>query len=100
MRRGVDVRIVYDVLKEANNQWFVDGRKLLEDSGVKLIAAHNVHNKTLCVDHDFIVEGSFNWLSANRQTFSQQERAFLLRGVEVSQMIDEVWAEYNESTFA
>ncbi|WP_057465060.1 AAA domain-containing protein [Pseudovibrio sp. POLY-S9] len=100
VKRGVDVRIVYDVLKEANNQWFVDGRKLLEDSGVKLIAAHNVHNKTLCVDHDFIVEGSFNWLSANRQTFSQQERAFLLRGAEVSQMIDEVWAEYNESTFA
>lgn len=93
--RGVDVRIVFDELKEGKNEWFQAGRVLLEESDVELHAAQNIHNKTLCVDDQYMIEGSFNWLSANRRTLSQKENAFIYRGPSVAEYIKAAWSEYN-----
>lgn len=93
-QRGVDVRIVFDELKEGQNKWFQAGRAMLDENDVELHAAQNIHNKTLCVDDRYMVEGSFNWLSANRRSLSQKENAFIYRGPSVAEYIKDAWSEY------
>lgn len=44
-----------------------DGINMLKEAGARVKVAEKFHNKTLCVDHFLICEGSFNWLSAQRK---------------------------------
>jgi len=72
------------------------GRKVLADTGVKLIIVNGIHNKTLCRDSDLLVEGSFNWLSAIRNPenrFHRHEVSLCYQGKEVKSLIDEVLEE-------
>lgn len=81
--RGVGVKVFSDsflALKACDNQ-----RAMLEnishsirESGAQLVFADGIHNKTLIVDNRTLVEGSFNWLSASRDTsISRVEHSIL-----------------------
>ncbi|MFA8436930.1 MAG: AAA domain-containing protein [Marinifilaceae bacterium] len=45
-----------------------DGREALQKAGAELILLKGIHNKAIAVDEEILVEGSFNWLSAVRDT--------------------------------
>lgn len=58
------------------------GRDALIQNGVILKIIDGIHNKSLIVDDDFLVEGSFNWLSAVRDeknSFSRFETSIVLK---------------------
>jgi hypothetical protein len=38
----------------------------LNQAGAKIIMCENIHSKVICVDDSIFIEGSFNWLSAER----------------------------------
>lgn len=38
----------------------------LRASGAVVKVCHNIHSKTICIDDRVLIEGSFNWLSAER----------------------------------
>jgi phosphatidylserine/phosphatidylglycerophosphate/cardiolipin synthase-like enzyme len=42
-------------------------KESLEKIGTNLIFCNGIHSKTLCMDDELFVEGSFNWLGAIRQ---------------------------------
>ena len=46
----------------------LEGRQALIDSGVDLRIARRIHNKSLIMDRKFLIDGSFNWLSAVRDS--------------------------------
>lgn len=55
----------------------------LRDVGVEVRGVARIHSKTLVVDEKSIVEGSFNWLSAIRESdfrYARQERSFRHQG--------------------
>lgn len=74
------------------------GRKLLEESGAKLITYKGIHNKTICVDDKLLIEGSFNWLSASRNEgseFARKEISLVLQGANVPSKVDRIKEMFN-----
>lgn len=74
------------------------GRQLLIDSGLDLIVYEGIHNKTICVDDNLLIEGSFNWLSASRDPnsgFSRKEISLVLQGKNVASKIANVKEIFN-----
>jgi phosphatidylserine/phosphatidylglycerophosphate/cardiolipin synthase-like enzyme len=70
--------------------------EILSATGVELWPLNGAHNKTLAVDDSWIVEGSFNWLSATRDRDSdylRHEASFLYRGMDASTHVDKAWRE-------
>jgi hypothetical protein len=68
----------------------------LTAAGVELWALDGAHNKTLAVDESWIVEGSFNWLSATRNRDSRYQRhevSLLYRGKDASRHVNNAWQE-------
>jgi hypothetical protein len=68
----------------------VAGRELLRKVGVHLIEAYNVHSKIIIVGNVALVIGSFNWLSAVRDSssfYSNQETSVLLSGEGIKERI-------------
>lgn len=66
----------------------------LRDSGAEVWALDRIHNKTLAVDSNWIVEGSFNWLSATRDRdspFRRSEVSLRCGPPEAVEMIEEAW---------
>jgi hypothetical protein len=66
------------------------GRDLLRKVGVHLIEAYRVHSKTIIVGDFALVVGSFNWLSAVRDSSSpycNQETSTLLSGEGIEERI-------------
>lgn len=56
-----------------------DGRNALIESGVTLIEVKGIHNKSLAIDNHTLIEGSFNWLSANRhKEYSRHECSIIV----------------------
>jgi hypothetical protein len=75
-----------------------EGRKLLKDSGAKLIIYKGIHNKTICVDDRLLIEGSFNWLSASRDEnskYARKETSLVLQGVNVPSKVDRIKQMFN-----
>jgi hypothetical protein len=67
------------------------GKELLHAAGATVRIARNIHNKTLCVDHWLISEGSFNWLSAQRRdrgSYRRYERSLVYESVSLQPRID------------
>lgn len=65
------------------------GRKAIEDSGAELVELHGIHCKSIAIDHRVLVEGSFNWLSASRESNNNRyEASILLENKETSEYID------------
>jgi hypothetical protein len=68
------------------------GKALLHAAGAIVRIARNIHNKTLCVDHRRISEGSFNWLSAQRRDcglYRRYERSLVYESVSLQSRIDQ-----------
>lgn len=70
VERGVEVVVYTDhYLGKEHGLWRTDtlkARRVLVESHVSLRILKGIHNKSLAVDDSLLVEGSFNWLSANR----------------------------------
>jgi hypothetical protein len=81
--RGVEVKVFSDAflaLKACDNQKAIleSISYTIRESGAQLVFADGIHNKTLIVDNRILVEGSFNWLSASRDTYiSRVEHSIL-----------------------
>lgn len=94
--RGVEVTVVNDGRLNADERGRLrpaaaEARAQLIDAGVRLLTVDGIHTKTLAVDEAWIVEGSFNWLSAARDRGSKWYRAeasLLYRGTEAAAMVD------------
>lgn len=75
---GVEVTVYTDSLLDARDGRLKDrardGRDLLESAGANLLVKRGIHNKALAVDDAILIEGSFNWLSAQRDTSAKYHR--------------------------
>ena len=68
----------------------------LTAAGATVTLARAIHNKTLCIDDRAIVEGSYNWLSAVRDSRShnqRQECSIVYCGIGVREMIRDAMRE-------
>jgi hypothetical protein len=78
MGRSVNVLIYIDrplnTQKPEQEKRFDRAKAALTGAGADVILVGGVHAKTLCVDNREITEGSFNWLSAERDEASQYHR--------------------------
>lgn len=78
------------------------GRKLLQESGAKLLLYNGIHSKTLLVDDSILVEGSFNWLSAVRDPTSKyfrHETSIVLQNNDAKEKIGEIRKELKLEAF-
>lgn len=69
---------------------------VLADAGATVKFARAIHNKTLCIDDQAIVEGSYNWLSAVRDGRSRNQRqecSIVYCGKGVGKMIKDAVSE-------
>jgi phosphatidylserine/phosphatidylglycerophosphate/cardiolipin synthase-like enzyme len=75
---GIGVTVYTDSLLDAQDGRLKDrardGREALERAGAKLLVKRGIHNKALAVDDSILIEGSFNWLSAQRDTSAKYHR--------------------------
>lgn len=99
--RGVDVVIVTDEYLDKINGRLKGaaeaGRSALQNAGGRLIVYKGVHNKTICVDDEVLIEGSFNWLSAVRDENSpgcRKETSVMLQGEGVDKMIESIIGDF------
>ncbi|WP_411034845.1 AAA domain-containing protein [Shinella sp. BYT-45] len=66
-------------------------------AGASVFLASSMHNKTLIVGRSEIVEGSFNWLSANRQpndAYIRHETSWRIRGDGIGPVIEAALKEF------
>ncbi len=89
IERGVKIIIITDYFLDKKNGKLKPnskkGRESLTNAGVKIIAFNGIHSKTIIVDENILIEGSFNWLSAVRDPNSQyarEERSIMIYGEE------------------
>ncbi len=69
----------------------------LQQAGVEVTLLSRIHNKTLAVDSRKIIEGSFNWLSASRDSaFANNERSFFYGGDLVEDLINSAWQDLKQ----
>lgn len=105
--RGLSVGIYLDPKKGVENREgkycpkkaaeYKEAKALLASSGAIIREAPNIHNKTLIIDYDVIVEGSFNWLSASRnQKSSKYESSLCYRGKKAKEFIIEATDQLRE----
>ena len=100
--RGVRVVVAYCrdlVQRRATEAKTTEARTCLEEAGAEVLALDRIHNKSLAVDDRWIVEGSFNWLSATRDPTSRYQRAeasLLCRAPLAVEMIEAVWTLVNK----
>ena len=64
--REIDVCIYVDDGFIVDRQSAQDAMRKLKQSGAKVKVVHNIHSKVICVDSTVFIDGSFNWLSAER----------------------------------
>jgi hypothetical protein len=102
VNRGVSVEIYtdsqLDIVRDSGQLKPITlaARRMLPQSGAQLHVINRIHNKTLCVDDDLIVIGSFNWLSASRNEtnpYQRHEESFCCEGPGVEEMIARVLQE-------
>ncbi len=87
VNRGVKVIIITDSMLDTNNNKLKPkakkGREIIEQSGAKLKLVNGIHSKTIIIDNDIIIEGSFNWFSALRDEQSKyfrEESSIVVKG--------------------
>lgn len=92
--RGVKVTVITDsTLDTHNNQLKPSaqkGRELIKESGANLKIVDGIHSKTIIIDNDIIIDGSFNWLSALRDVRSKyfrEESSIVVKGELAKAMI-------------
>lgn len=91
--RGVKVQIYIDAEFNENLSLpaAAEAAAALRGSGADVHICHNIHSKVLCVDNDVFVEGSFNWLSAERtlEEFARYETSIIYTGPMAATFIQE-----------
>lgn len=95
--RGVPVKIYTDIkcIQQVNNynqQAVTQITEALKASGATVVFTSRLHNKTIKVDNHTVVEGSFNWLSANRGQYANLEHSILYRGKEIREFVQKIEA--------
>jgi hypothetical protein len=101
VNRGVSVTVYYDAQLNHNEKGVmkttaVNGVRLLRAGGAHVKAVRAEHSKTLMIDHTVLIEGSFNWLSANRDKqspFHRRERSLRYEGKDVGVVIEKIIRE-------
>jgi len=66
IKKNIVVKIYIDEGFKQSNESTELAIKLLNDAGAIVTLVRNVHSKLLIVDEHEVIEGSFNWLSAER----------------------------------
>jgi hypothetical protein len=95
-KRGIRVCVVYS---RDLNQWPDSATRVAETlsrAGAEVKVATRMHSKTLAVDGSWIVEGSFNWLSAKREEghrYQYHEASFVHRSPDAQEFIRNAWRE-------
>jgi len=85
--------ITDSTLDVSNNQLKLPakkGREIIKQSGAKLKLVNGIHSKTIIIDNDIIVDGSFNWFSALRDEQSKyfrEESSIVVKGEPAQDMI-------------
>lgn len=100
-QRNVYVCIVYssDLNEGEKERNASAAAETLRRAGAEVIASTRIHSKTLAVDGDdrgWIVEGSFNWLSARRDEGHRrqyQEASLCCKGPAAERFIESAWKE-------
>ena len=84
VKRGVHVEIFADYdLNREDGQFkprAAEGFQILRDCGVDFHIAAKIHNKSLAIDGETFISGSFNWLSASRNVtgrFQKHEESWI-----------------------
>jgi len=92
--RGVKVKVFTDSMLDIRNgalkSYSAKDRNALKKCGVELKITKAIHNKTLIVDDNIIIEGSFNWLSTTRDEssdFFRHETSIFLKDDEAKDFI-------------
>ncbi|MGI8467953.1 MAG: AAA domain-containing protein [Pyrinomonadaceae bacterium] len=92
--KGVKVTIYTDSELNCENRKpkmpFVKGKDVLITSGAKVKEVRREHSKTLIVDRNTLIEGSFNWLSAVRDensNYQRRERSIKYTGSKIASEI-------------
>lgn len=68
-----------------------DGRAALVRAGAQVKEVEQIHNKTICIDDEILIEGSFNWLSASRsETHARHEVSWSFRGEACAALIQDL----------
>ncbi len=94
--RGVRVCVVYS---RDLNQWPDSAARVadtLSKAGAEIKVATRMHSKTLAVDGSWIIEGSFNWLSAKREEGhprQYQESSLMYRGPDAHELVRHAWRD-------
>lgn len=71
-----------------------EGRNILIENGATLIEVKGIHNKSLAIDNHTLIEGSFNWLSANRhKEYSRHECSIVVSSVQADEYINNLIKE-------
>lgn len=106
LRKNVEVTIYTDPElnrddndKKQESRQFREGIALLSKSGAIIKYVKQEHSKTLMVDDNFLIEGSFNWLSAvrNRKNkYHRSERSLRYTGGDIKALIEKIVHETEE----
>lgn len=108
VQRGVDVTVYtdssldYDTKTNQLLSRAEEGRNILIENGATLIEVKGIHNKSLAIDNHTLIEGSFNWLSANRhKEYSRHECSIVVSSVQADEYINNLIKELEsrEKTF-
>jgi hypothetical protein len=94
--RGVRVCVVYSRDFHRRPDWAAQVAETLSRAGAEVKVATRMHSKTLAVDGNWIVEGSFNWLSAQREgghRYQYQEASLLDRSSSAPEFIRNAWRD-------
>jgi hypothetical protein len=98
--KNVRVLVVFDLQLNRDGASVRDsarkGIALLKAAGAEVRNVTRLHSKTLAVDDKWIVEGSFNWLSALRDSnspYARQERSLRYEGPLAHEFCGAAWTE-------
>lgn len=101
--KGVNVIIITDSTLDINNNQLKPtakkGREIIVQSGAQLKLVDGIHSKTIIIDNDIIIDGSFNWFSALRDEQSKyfrEESSIVVKGEQAKPFIEQAKA-YLES---
>lgn len=97
--RGVKISVYTDKYFNDKKNNFLLACELLHEMRISLHVIPKIHNKSLWLDNNTLIEGSFNWLSAVRDNTSdwcRYETSLLYSGNEVGGMIEKIRTHLNE----
>jgi hypothetical protein len=96
IRRGVDIYLLYQplyghesILQSYFNRFLISGK-------VHLLPANNFHTKILIVDDKIMSQGSYNWLSADRDIespYHNHEVSLVIEGEKASRLIGQFFSQ-------